>query len=293
MKKIFRYFFFSCLCILVIFGLFFLSSHLWESWKFKQNYRAAEFGDLAAQHQVGLAYSSGKIVTQNDALAVQWFRKAAERGYPNSQHSLALRYANGRGVEQDYQQAVQWYLKAAEQNYAKSMVSLGVRYSHGQGVERDKQKALFWYQKGAELGHSMAQHHLADLYLEGHDAKSLEQHSKSSRPRLVIKDEAKARYWFEKSAQQGYAESQYKLARLYIDEKGRFGRDAEAVMWLKKAGKQGIPQAYTLTGMMYLNGRGVAKSKFHAARYFLMAVKGGHIEGGQFLLMCILPVEIK
>jgi uncharacterized protein len=293
MKKLFRYFFISCLCFLISCGLFFLSSHLWESWTFKQDYRAAELGNVAAQHKIGLAYSVGKVVTQNDALAVQWFRKAAEQGYPNSQHSLALRYDDGRGVEQDYRQAVAWYQKAAVQNYAKSMINLGVIYSHGQGVELDKQKALYWYQKGAELGDDMAQHHLADLYLEGHDAKSLERHSPSSRPKLVMKDEAKARYWFEKSARQGYAESQYKLARLYLDEKGRFGRDSEAVMWLKKAGKQGIPQAYTLTGMMYLNGRGVAKSKFHAARYFLMAVKGGHIEGGQFLLMCILPVEIK
>lgn len=293
MKKLFRYFFISCLCFLVSCGLFFLSSHLWESWTFKRDYRAAEFGNLAAQNRVGRAYSTGNAVTQNDALAVQWYRKAAEQGYPNSQHNLALKYEEGRGVKQDYQQAINWYLKASEQGFSSSMVNLGVMYSHGQGVEWDKQKALYWYQKGAELGDDMAQHHLADLYLGGHDTKSLEQHSPSSRPKLVIKDEAKARYWFEKSAQQGYADAQYKLARLYIDERGRFGHDAEAVKWLKKAGKQGIPQAYTLTGMMYLNGLGVAKSKFHAARYFLMAVKGGHLDAAKFLLPCILPVEVK
>ncbi|MEW9809743.1 MAG: hypothetical protein AB2989_04410 [Candidatus Symbiodolus clandestinus] len=48
-----------------------------------------------------------------------------------------------------------------------------------------------------------------------------------------LKDEAKARYWLEKSAQQGYAESQYKLAMIYFDEKGRFGHDADAVKLLK------------------------------------------------------------
>lgn len=92
-------------------------------------------------------------------------------------------YDEGRGVKQDYQQAIQWYLKAAEQNYANSMVSLGVMYAHGQGVESSDQKALYWYQKGAELGHKMAQHHLADLYLKGYEAKVLEQCSKAARQR--------------------------------------------------------------------------------------------------------------
>lgn len=292
----FRYLLALLPCLLIGGVAFNGSSYLWKKWQFNRDYRAAKHGDIAAQNRVGCAYDGGEVVTQNDALAVEWYRKAAEQGFAKSQHNLAWMYANGRGVEQDWQQAVAWYQKAAEQNYVNSIVNLGNCYSRGNGVEWDKQKALYWYQKSADLGDDMAQHHLADLYLNGYvenKNKFFAQYEKKSLNRRVLRDEAKARYWFEKSAQQGYAESQYKLAKLYIAENGRFGKDAEAVKWLKKAGSNGIAEAYTLTGMMYLNGRGVAKSKPQAARYFLMAFKGGHLDAGKFLLPCILPVEIK
>lgn len=292
----FRYFVWMFLCTVVVCSIISGGHYLFEKWRFNCDYKLAILGHANAQNIIGVDYQNGEIVTQNDALAVQWYLKAAEQGHAKAQHNLAWMYDEGRGVEQDYAKAIHWYQKAAEQNYANSMLNLGVMSSHGQGVEWNKEKALYWYQKGAELGDRMAQHHLADLYLNGYvenKNKFFAQCEKKTLHRRVLMDEAKARYWFEKSAHQGYAESQYKLAKLYLAENGRFGRDAEAVMWLKKAGRQGISEAYTITGMLYLNGRGVAKSKFHASRYFLMAVKGGHLDAGKFLLPCILPVEVK
>lgn len=98
-----------------------------------------------------------------------------------------------------------------------------------------------------------------------------------------LKDEAKARYWLEKSAQQGYAESQYKLAMIYFDEKGRFGHDADAVKWFKKAGSNGVAKGYTMAAVMYLDGRGVAKSRFQALRYSILTLKSGDLDAGKVI----------
>ena len=44
-------------------------------------------------------------------------RRAAEGGQAASQHNLGVAYSVGNGVEEDHAQAVFWFLKAAEQGY--------------------------------------------------------------------------------------------------------------------------------------------------------------------------------
>ncbi len=62
---------------------------------------------------LGLIYSEGVGVAQDDAEAVKWFRKAADQGYANSQNNFGVMYANGRGVPRDYVEAVKWFDIAA------------------------------------------------------------------------------------------------------------------------------------------------------------------------------------
>lgn len=45
-------------------------------------------------------------------------KKYAAEGNSNAQYNLGVMYSNGRGVRQDDQQAVNWYTKAAEQGDA-------------------------------------------------------------------------------------------------------------------------------------------------------------------------------
>ena len=47
-------------------------------------------------------YAEGKGVPENDAEAVQWFRRAAGQGYVSAQGSLGAMYADGEGVPRNY-----------------------------------------------------------------------------------------------------------------------------------------------------------------------------------------------
>ena len=91
----------------------------------------AEKGSPAAQFNLGVLYDQGKGVPQDDALAMQWYRKAAEQGLPQAQINLGIMYEQGQGMKADYVQAYFWYALAdtqgdsqapqAKQDIAKKM----------------------------------------------------------------------------------------------------------------------------------------------------------------------------
>jgi localization factor PodJL len=75
--------------------------------------RAADGGDVAAMHNLGLYYYEGEAGPQDPVKAAHWFRRAADAGVKDSQYNLALLYAKGMGVPQNAAEAYKWYLIAA------------------------------------------------------------------------------------------------------------------------------------------------------------------------------------
>ncbi len=109
----------------------------------------AEQGDAEAQYNLGVMYTNGQGVPQDDAEALQWYRKAAEQGNAGAQYNLGVTYNNGQGVAQDYAEAAKWYRKAGEQGVAEAQHNLGLMYRNGQGVPQDYAKAHMWYNLAA------------------------------------------------------------------------------------------------------------------------------------------------
>ena len=68
----------------------------------------------------------------------------ATQGDANSQYNLGVIYTNGIGVPQDDKEAVKWYLLAAEQGYASAQYNLGLMYNNGEGVPQDHVMAYAW-----------------------------------------------------------------------------------------------------------------------------------------------------
>lgn len=119
---------------------------------FKKTLQAAGQGYAAAQYNLGLMYDQGRGVRQDDAQAVQWYRKAAEQGDAEAQFNLGVMHADGRGVRQDPVQAEQWYRKAAEQGYANAQYNLGAMYANGQRIRQNYKIAKEWFGKACDNG---------------------------------------------------------------------------------------------------------------------------------------------
>src|SRR5262249_19029459 len=65
----------------------------------------AQQGYAPAQHNLGVMYSEGRGVAQDDALALSWHLQAAVQGYAPAQHNLGQMYEQGRGVARDLVEA--------------------------------------------------------------------------------------------------------------------------------------------------------------------------------------------
>lgn len=116
----------------------------------------AEQGDAAAQNMLGVMYSEGVGVPENDAEAVHWYRLAAEQGHAEAQLVLGGMYDKGKGVPENDVEAVRWYRRAAEQGHANAQVMLGVMYSNGTGVLRNDMLAFMWSNIAAASGNTAA-----------------------------------------------------------------------------------------------------------------------------------------
>lgn len=170
----------------------------------------------AAQCCLADMYERGVGVLQNDALALDWYKKSASKGNYLAQYRLGMRYKMGQGVAKDRVQARFWLKKSASDGYG------------------DARRVLWSFPnfEGAEQGDKDAQYELAQMYEQG--------------GRGVEKDDDRARHWHKQSAAQGNACAQYQMGRIYMRD-GMVPPDlAQARHWLVKATAQGNDDAKRL-----------------------------------------------
>lgn len=80
---------------------------------------------------------------------------------------------------------------------------------------------------------------------------------------------------FREAATQGNAEAQYRLAVLYVQGRGVARSALDAEMWMRKAAEQNHPAAQTGLGYMYLLGLGVARDDEMALHWYRKAADLG------------------
>lgn len=54
-------------------------------------------------------YDIGRGITQDNAEAARWYKRAAAQGSASAQYNLGVMHTNGEGVIQDYVQAHMWF----------------------------------------------------------------------------------------------------------------------------------------------------------------------------------------
>lgn len=77
-----------------------------------------------AEFNLGLMYAQGQGVPQDDAAALNWYRKAADQGDADAQFYLgSMNY--GRGSPPRYAEAMKWYLYPEGPSGGDAMVQSG------------------------------------------------------------------------------------------------------------------------------------------------------------------------
>jgi TPR repeat protein len=92
----------------------------------------------------------------------------------------------------------------------------------------------------------------------------------------IGQDDREAVKWYRKAADQGYAEAQYTLGRMYYKGQGMEKDDEEAVKWYRKVAEQGYPFGQNKLGLMYWEGEGVPQDFVTAYAWVDIATTNGN-----------------
>ncbi|KAF9974353.1 hypothetical protein BGZ73_002239 [Actinomortierella ambigua] len=89
----------------------------------------------------------------------------------------------------------------------------------------------------------------------------------------VPQSDVDAFQWFQMAAEQGSVDAQMNLAKMYNDGRGLAKDLSSAFQWYQKAALQSNTDAQYCLGCMYRDGQGVAQNYTQAVTWFLEAVK--------------------
>lgn len=97
---------------------------------FQRHCEAANRGNAAAIHRVGVCYMDGYGVDRDEIRGFEAFRHAATLGHAESQYRLARCYSEGIGTEQNDAEALRWMVEAARDNHSGAVHWLADRDVH-------------------------------------------------------------------------------------------------------------------------------------------------------------------
>ncbi len=237
--------------------------------------------------ELGLMHELGIAVKKSVKEAFKLYLKAAQQGDPLGQNKLAEYYEN-----RDIKKAIYWFKKSAEQNIIASASSLGLIYQK----KKEWSASLFWFQKsvgqdfkalikakkdpfladGKTLNHLRGMGYRIDtsideaLFNAQFDLGYFYEHMKSE-----YQSKKLARFWYEKSALQGFALAQHNLAYLYIKGEGGKKDYIKAKYWYEKAAEQNHSRSMYNLAYIYENGLGAAQNALKAIELY-KKVHGEH-----------------
>lgn len=222
--------------------------------------------------------------------AFELYKESANMGYMSAQFRLGYCYYYGKGVTKDEIEALRWYRKAAEQGYCQAQYNVANAYFYGtNGYPEDHTKAIEWYKKAA-MGDSYyaiaAIEKLIELGVNFNTSSNTYSSTSSNQSAKSICDEALGYYnkksynqafkLFEKAADMGYAEAQYRLALCYSNGNGVTKDEYAATRWYAKAAEQGHVDAMDYLAIRYTYGTyGLNKDKNKAIELYKKAARGG------------------
>ena len=226
-----------------------------------------------AMGNVAHCYWNGIGVTQNRSQAVRWFKKAAKAGDVESMRSIGYAYDVGDGVNRNPETAFEWYEKAASEGDGRAMLEVAVKYRDGDGVKQNAEAAIRWFNSCIDSEHSCRW--IAMLYL----AQILERDQQKEDDLDKAKELYESAYELcSEAAEDGDAEAMHHMGDFFFRGNELLEIDknpSKAVEYYEKAANEGFAQAMNMLGVCYSNGKGVGKDILKACWWYEQAAAKG------------------
>ena len=101
----------------------------------------AEQGDAESQMVLGIMYSEGMGVLENDRTGAKWFTLAAKQGNADAQWMLAVKFNKGEGVLENNSMARQYAEDAAVQGHGDAQHFLAILT----GLDEEYIRSYMWF----------------------------------------------------------------------------------------------------------------------------------------------------
>jgi TPR repeat protein len=199
------------------------------------------------------------------------------------------RYGQG-GLPEDQAAALDLYRKAAEGGLSEAQYELGRMIETGQGTVADPNKASGWYEKAAGSGSAEAQFQLAELKFRAAARQSQmasvyagEKDIQAGYLQGYSRNLHAAIKWWRQAAEQEHPGAQYVLGRLHASGQGVAQSFEEAVRRYEQAAVKNHADALFYLGLMHQAGLGVEQNPVQAVALYREAAKHGS-RGAMFYL---------
>lgn len=163
---------------------------------------AYEAGDGDGAFYLGRLFEVGAGVEANPVRAANLYAAGVEKGSTLAMNRLGILYQEGNVLLRDYAEAAKLLCQAADAGDANGQFNCGLAYYNGQGVQKDVARVISLWEGAAKQDNIAAQNFLGQIYLNGDEAAD------------IAVDTAKARGYFEQTAEAGNALGLYQLAQL-------------------------------------------------------------------------------
>lgn len=122
--------------------------------------RLANDGNSMAQFRLGSLYYHGHSVTEDELMAIHWWKKSAAAGNAEAMYQIGHAYLFGSGAARSVadpdKEAAVWYFQAASAGHAEAAYTLGLLFLAGKGVVENRTEAIRWFRAAADKGHAEA-----------------------------------------------------------------------------------------------------------------------------------------
>ena len=241
-----------------------------------------------------LPLSASAGMTPEEVKAFESVKAKAEKGDVDAQYNLGNYYREGIGVARDFPKAVSWFRKPAELGDARAQYSLGNCYiTHPLppfgGVECFEEEVKFSriVEKYPRVKVS-PEDRRRKVYpiMNGEYELGPVEYFEPIILEYAQEVRAAGVKWYQKAAEGGYAEAQFKLGNRYYNGEGLVKDFVQAASWYRKAADQGHASAQNNLGNSYLDGKGVVQDYVQAVSWYRKAAEQGHTEAQFSLGVC-------
>lgn len=259
-------------------------------------------GTSYASFSLGNLYYEGEGVEQDFQTAFQCYQRAGNNPFANLR--VAQMHERGEGIEQDISESETYYEIAfkqfceAEEKTQDALFEyrLGNMCYYGKGCEKNINQSIFYLKQAVKQKNIPATLLLSKICLEQNITEYipeiitiLEDLSEKGEHETAqytlgniytndweFYDLKKGVEQYEKSAEQGNENAQYRLGKLYINPELEVYDLQKGVTYLKEAAEQGNEFAQLKLGIEYIKGKSVDRDLFSAREWLGKSAEQGN-----------------